>query len=64
VRKHAVRYWIERGFQDAKTSLGMTDSGILISRDGSRRFELSREPVKHKVCKAFGEPGEKAGTVK
>jgi hypothetical protein len=25
VRKHAVRYWIERGFQDAKTSLGMTD---------------------------------------
>jgi len=25
VRKHAVRYWIERGFQDAKTSLGMAD---------------------------------------
>ncbi|CAN5500515.1 hypothetical protein BH09VER1_BH09VER1_53460 [soil metagenome] len=25
VRKHAVRFWIERGFQDAKTSLGMAD---------------------------------------
>jgi hypothetical protein len=25
VRKHAVRYWIERSFQDAKTSLGMAD---------------------------------------
>ncbi len=25
VRRHAVRYWVERGFQDAKTSLGMAD---------------------------------------
>jgi len=25
VRKHADRYWIERAFQDAKTSLGMAD---------------------------------------
>jgi len=25
VSKHAVRYWIERAFQDAKTSLGMAD---------------------------------------
>lgn len=25
VRKHAGRYWIERAFQDAKTSLGMAD---------------------------------------
>lgn len=25
VRKHAVRYWIERSFQDAKTSVGMAD---------------------------------------
>ena len=25
VRKNAVRYWIERGFQDGKTSLGMAD---------------------------------------
>lgn len=25
VRQHALRYWIERGFQDGKTSLGMGD---------------------------------------
>lgn len=25
VRKHATRYWIERSFQDAKTSVGMAD---------------------------------------
>ncbi len=25
VRRHAVRYWVERGFQDAKSSLGMAD---------------------------------------
>ena len=25
VRKHACRYWIERAFQDAKTSVGMAD---------------------------------------
>lgn len=25
VRQHAIRYWIERGFQDGKTSLGMAD---------------------------------------
>jgi SRSO17 transposase len=25
VRRHAVRFWVERGFQDAKTSLGMAD---------------------------------------
>lgn len=25
VKKHADRYWIERGFQDGKTSLGMAD---------------------------------------
>lgn len=25
VRQHAVRFWIERSFQDAKTSLGMAD---------------------------------------
>ncbi len=25
VRQHACRYWIERDFQDAKTSLGMAD---------------------------------------
>lgn len=25
VRKHAVRYWVERSFQDAKTSVGMAD---------------------------------------
>ena len=25
VRKHAGRYWIERSFQDAKTSVGMAD---------------------------------------
>ena len=25
VRRHSVRYWVERGFQDGKTSLGMAD---------------------------------------
>lgn len=25
VRRHAVRFWVERGFQDAKTSVGMAD---------------------------------------
>jgi SRSO17 transposase len=25
VRRHACRYWIERTFQDGKTSVGMTD---------------------------------------
>ncbi len=25
VRKHATRYWIERSFQDGKTSVGMAD---------------------------------------
>lgn len=25
IRKHALRYWIERSFQDAKTSVGMAD---------------------------------------